>query len=64
MPASSQASPTSGIRWTSFPHAAHAIGTSSIHGRCSSWSWSTPAVARSTSSSREPTTFSSPQSHG
>ena len=36
MPASSQASPTSGMRRTSSPHSSQRIGTSSIHGRCSS----------------------------
>ena len=60
MPASSHASPTSGIRRTSSPQASQRIGTSSIQGRCSSWSWSSPPVARSSSSAREPITFSWP----
>ena len=51
MPASSQQSPTSGTRVASAPHSAQSIVTGSIHGRCSSCSPSSPAVARSRSSS-------------
>ena len=36
--ANQQASPTSGMRRTSSPHASHRMGTSSIQGRCSSCS--------------------------
>ena len=64
IPASSQASPTSGMRRTSSSQASHRIGTSSIQGRCSSWSWSRPPVARSSSSAREPITFSLPHEQG
>ena len=47
MPASSQASPTSGMRVTSSPHLSQAMTTSSIHGRCSSRRPSSPRTARS-----------------
>ena len=42
MPASSQASPTSGMRSTSASHSSQRIGTASIQGRCSSSSCSSP----------------------
>ena len=42
MPASSQASPTSGMRSTSALHSSQRIVTASIHGRWSSWSWLQP----------------------
>ena len=50
MPASSQASPTSGMRVTSSPHLSQVMTTSSIHGRCSSRRPSSPRTARCSSS--------------
>ncbi len=64
MPASSQTSPTSGIRDTGSPHASQRIGTRSIHGRRSSSSCSIPSRARSASSAFDPTTFRCPHEHG
>ena len=64
MPASSQTSPTSGIRSTSSPHDSQRIGTSSIHGRRSSSSWSSPPTARSSSSAFDPITFRCPHAQG
>ena len=64
MPASSQTSPTSGIRRTSASQRSQRITTASIHGRCSSCRASSPDTARASSSAREPITFKQPQSHG
>ena len=64
IPASSQTSPTSVTRSTSSPQASQRIRTSSIQGRCSSSSWSSPRVAFSRSSASEPITVTCPQRHG